>query len=171
MPSSLRDAFILERCLHPFSTHTLHTPAANDAPLPQGYALGAIRFRCSIAEGGASKITSVHFADALHVEKLRRDEEEHDYVSTAHLHKQNNKMIEIINMKRPGSAEDDGEEGEGGAGSRGRRKSGDDEDTCESALEILALPGSASGTPVGALSAEKKNPGVSPLACTSLLPD
>lgn len=71
---------------HPHSARKLRLPLASSTrscPVPtipdgesatafQGYALGAIRFRCSIADGGSSKITGVHFADALHVEKLRK---------------------------------------------------------------------------------------------------
>lgn len=81
----------------------------------QGHALGAIRFRCHIGgETGGSKVSAVTFADALHVEQLRRDEfsDDHLHVTPALHNKQNTKPITIQEKGSDNYEDEDDEEAE-----------------------------------------------------------
>mmetsp|Transcript_29002 Transcript_29002/g.56708 ORF Transcript_29002/g.56708 Transcript_29002/m.56708 type:complete len:303 (-) Transcript_29002:166-1074(-) len=99
----------------------------------KGHALGAVRFRCSITDKGGSKITGMSFADALHVEQLRKDEggeeggAEKNFVTVDHHRKQNTKKITLV--------EKEGEEG----GDLDRRQSKGESLDGEGLGELLSL--------------------------------
>uniref|UniRef100_A0A6U2CSW9 Uncharacterized protein n=1 Tax=Hemiselmis andersenii TaxID=464988 RepID=A0A6U2CSW9_HEMAN len=105
----------------------------------KGHALGAVRFRCSVNDKGGSKITGISFADALHVEHLRKDEStpdenapEKDFVTVDPHQKQNTKKITLV--EKP-------EEEDEAARRNSRKGESLDEDGIVDMLGLQAPPG------------------------------
>jgi len=108
----------------------------------KGHALGAVRFRCSVNDKGGSKITGMSFADAMHVEQLRKDESkpeanaaEKDFVTVDPHQKQNTKKITLVEKNEQDEA----------ARSNSRKGESLDEDGIVGFLDLKAPPGAPAG--------------------------